>query len=115
MTTRRTAAAGMGLGFLTAAAGLAPRAFAQAAWPNRPVKIVVPYPAGGVTDAVARLLAEQLRPMLGHPVVIDNRAGAGSTIGMDAVAKSDDGHTFAFAAISPLTLNPHIMKVPYET
>lgn len=114
MTSRRSAAARMGLGILTAAAGLAPSAFAQAAWPNRPVRIVVPYPAGGVTDAVARMLAEQLRPLFGQPVVIDNRAGAGGTIGMDAVAKSDDGHTFAFAAISPLTLNPHIMKVQYD-
>jgi tripartite-type tricarboxylate transporter receptor subunit TctC len=113
MTTRRTAAARIGHGLL-AAGGLVSRAFAQGAWPNRPVKIVVPYPAGGVTDAVARMIADQLRPLLGQPVLIDNRAGAGGTIGMDAVAKADDGHTFAFAAVSPLTLNPHIMKVQYD-
>ncbi|MBC7471355.1 MAG: tripartite tricarboxylate transporter substrate binding protein [Ramlibacter sp.] len=91
-----------------------PHAFAQGLWPSRPVKIVVPYPAGGVNDAVARLLAERLAPLLGQPVVVDNKAGAGGTIGMDAVAKSDDGHTLAFAAISPLTLNPHVMKVQYD-
>lgn len=113
MTTRRRTLE-LALGVAAGAAGFAQRAMAQPAWPTRPVKIIVPYPAGGVTDAVARMLAEDLRPLLGQPVVIDNRAGAGGTIGMDALAKSDDGHTFGFAAISPLTLNPHIMKVPYE-
>src|SRR4029079_15245429 len=78
------------------------------------LKIIVPYPAGGVNDVVARMLAEHLRPLLGQPVVVDNKAGAGGTIGMDAVAKADDGHTLAFAAISPLTLNPHIMKLQYD-
>jgi tripartite-type tricarboxylate transporter receptor subunit TctC len=113
MTTRRNALA-IGMGYLAGAAGLAPLARAQAHWPNRPVRIVVPYPAGGVNDVVARMLAERLRPLLGQPVVVDNRAGAGGTIGMDAVAKENDGHTLAFAAISPLTLNPHIMKVQYD-
>jgi tripartite-type tricarboxylate transporter receptor subunit TctC len=112
MTSRRTALR-LALGSL--AASLLPLgARAQAAWPTRPVKILVPYPAGGVNDVVARMLAEHLRPLLGQPVVVDNKAGAGGTIGMDAVAKADDGHTLAFAAISPLTLNPHIMKVQYD-
>ena len=112
MTTRRNTLA-LGLGSLAAAALPLPL-LAQGQWPSRPVKIIVPYPAGGVNDVVARLFAEHLRPLLGQPVVVDNRAGAGATIGIDAVAKADDGHTLAFAAISPLTLNPHIMKVPYD-
>ncbi|MBI2770184.1 MAG: tripartite tricarboxylate transporter substrate binding protein [Burkholderiales bacterium] len=113
MTTRRTALRWALSGI--AVAGIAPRVWAQAAWPAKPVKIVVPYPAGGVTDAVARLLAERLAPALGHPVVVDNKAGAGGTMGMDAVSKApEDGYTLGFAAISPLTLNPHIMKVPYD-
>lgn len=112
MTSRRSAL-GLGLGSL-AALVLPLTARAQAQWPTRPVKIIVPYPAGGVTDVVARMLAEHLRPLLGQTLVVDNRAGAGGTIGMDAVAKAVDGHTLAFAAISPLTLNPHIMKVPYD-
>jgi tripartite-type tricarboxylate transporter receptor subunit TctC len=112
MTSRRSAL-GLALGSL-AAAVLPLAARAQAQWPTRPVKIIVPYPAGGVNDVVARMLAEHLRPLLGQAVVVDNRAGAGGTIGMDAVAKADDNHTLAFAAISPLTLNPHIMKVQYD-
>lgn len=112
MTSRRGAIA-LGLGSLAAAA-LPLTARAQPAWPNRPLRIIVPYPAGGVNDVVARLLGERLRPLLGQPVVVDNRAGAGGTIGMDAVAKAGDEHTLAFAAISPLTLNPHIMKVQYD-
>lgn len=111
MTTRRTT---LGLGLGLGLSLLAGAAFGQAHWPSRPVKIVVPYPAGGVNDAVARMLAERLSPLLGQTVVVDNRAGAGGTIGMDYVAKSEDGHTLAFAAISPLTLNPHIMKVQYD-
>ncbi|MBG9387038.1 Bug family tripartite tricarboxylate transporter substrate binding protein [Caenimonas aquaedulcis] len=112
MTSRRHALV-LGLGSLTAT--MLPFAVrAQAAWPTRPVRIIVPYPAGGVNDVVARMFADKLQPMLGKSVIVDNRAGAGGTIGMDAVAKADDGHTLAFAAISPLTLNPHIMKVQYD-
>ena len=112
MTSRRNA---LRAALVPAIAALLPGALrAQAQWPTRPLKIIVPYPAGGVNDVVARLLAEHLRPLLGQAVVVDNRAGAGGTIGMDAVARSDDGHTVAFAAISPLTLNPHVMKVPYD-
>lgn len=112
MTTRRRTL-GLMLASL-AGATLAPAARAQSTWPTRPVRIIVPYPAGGVNDVIARLVADHLRPMLGQPVVIDNRAGAGGTIGMDLVARAQDGHTLAFAAISPLTLNPHVMKVPYD-
>jgi tripartite-type tricarboxylate transporter receptor subunit TctC len=116
MTSRRTSRRRtllLGLGSL-AATVLPLTTRAQAQWPARPVRIIVPYPPGGVNDVVARMLAERLRPLLGQAVVVDNRAGAGGTIGMDAVAKADDGHTIAFAAISPLTLNPHIMKVQYD-
>ena len=85
------------------------------AWPTKPVRIIVVYPAGGTSDAVVRLIAEQLGPALGQPVVVENRAGAGGSIGMDALAKATpDGHTLGFAAISPLTLNPHVMSVPYD-
>ncbi|HYF20153.1 MAG TPA: tripartite tricarboxylate transporter substrate binding protein [Ramlibacter sp.] len=87
---------------------------AQAAWPSRPVRMVVAYPPGGVSDAVARALGDKLSPALGQPVVIENRAGASGSIGVDAVAKATDGHTFGFAAISPLALNPHLGKSPFD-
>ena len=74
-------------------AGVTMIALAQS-YPNRPIKIVVPYAAGGGTDAVARLLAERLRGRLGQPIIVENRGGAGTLIGTDAVAKAlPDGYT----------------------
>ncbi len=84
------------------------------AWPARPLRIVVVYPSGGVSDSVARLIAPRLAERLGTQVVVENKGGAGGSIGMDTVAKSTDMHTIAFAAVSPITLNPYIMKLPYE-
>lgn len=96
-----------------ALAAASPATWAQG-WPTKPVRIVVPYAPGGTSDAAARLLAERLGPVLGQTVVVENRAGASGTTGIDAMARSTDGHTLAFAAISPLTLNPHLQKVPYD-
>jgi tripartite-type tricarboxylate transporter receptor subunit TctC len=102
------------LATLVVAAALALPATAQE-FPARPVRIIVVYPPGGTSDAVARLLAEKLAPALGQQVLVENRGGAGGAIGMDAMAKSAaDGHTVAFGAISPLTLLPHVGKVPYD-
>jgi len=84
-------------------------------WPSRPIRIVVAYPAGGVSDNVARALADRLTGPLGVPVVIENKAGASGGIGMDAVAKSaPDGYTLGFSAISPLVLNPHLGNTPFD-
>jgi tripartite-type tricarboxylate transporter receptor subunit TctC len=100
---------------LAALASFALPLHAQGQWPARPVRIVVAYPAGGVSDAVARALADKLAPALGQPVVVENRAGASGSIGLDAVAKSaPEGATFGFAAVSPLTLNPHLGKSPFD-
>lgn len=100
------------------AAGVATLAFpaaAQQAYPSKPIRVVVPYPPGGVSDAVARAIGEKLAAQWGQPVVIDNKAGASGTIGVDAVAKAaPDGHTLGFTAISPLVLSPHLGKVPYD-
>ncbi|CAN7487093.1 tripartite tricarboxylate transporter substrate binding protein [Acidovorax sp. LjRoot129] len=99
-----------------AALALAPAvAFAQA-WPTaKPVRIIVAYPAGGVSDNVARALADKLAVQLGTPVVIENKAGASGSIGVDAVAKAaPDGYTLGFAAISPLALNPYLGKSPFD-
>lgn len=84
-------------------------------WPAKPIRIVVAYPAGGVSDVVARALGDKLAERLGTPVVVENKAGAGGTIGMDAVAKAaPDGYTLGFSAISPLVLNPHLGTPPYD-
>jgi len=97
--------------------GLLPAlAFAQGSdWPVKSLRIIVAYPTGGVSDVVARAFADKLAAQLKQSVVVENRAGAGGSIGMEAVAKAvPDGYTIGFAAISPLVLNPHLGKVPYD-
>lgn len=87
------------------AATLAPVQAQTAAWPARPVRIVVPYPAGGSSDVVARLLSQQLQESLGQPVVVENKAGANGNIGAEFVAKSTDGHTFLLADVLALAIS----------
>jgi tripartite-type tricarboxylate transporter receptor subunit TctC len=88
---------------------------AQPVWPAKPIRIIVAYPTGGISDTVARMLGEKLSPVLAQPVLIENKAGAGGTIGIDAVAKAaPDGYTLGFAAISPLVLSPHLGRLPYD-
>lgn len=98
-----------------AACALAPLMARAQAWPAKSIKITVAYPPGGVADAMARLLADKLAPVLGQSVLVDNKAGASGSIGMDAVAKAaPDGYSFGFSAISPLVLNPHLGKSPFD-
>jgi tripartite-type tricarboxylate transporter receptor subunit TctC len=82
---------------------------AQSAWPTRPVRIIVPYPAGGLSDFQARAIAEPLSKLLGQPVIIDNRAGASGAIGTQAASTSTDGHTFVFVN-NGLVITPHLNK-----
>ena len=97
-----------------AATLLVPRADAQA-WPAKPIKVIVPYTPGGFTDITARLVTQKLQERLGQPVVIDNKPGANSIVGVDALAKSTpDGYTFAVviaAYAANITLYP---KLPYD-
>lgn len=92
-------------------------AAAQAAFPSKPVKIIVGFPAGGPLDAHARLLADKLSQNLGQPVLVDYKAGAGGTVGADFVAKSEpDGHTLLMANTGTMVINPAIYpKNPYQT
>ena len=109
LISRRRAVCGL------AACALAPLTARAQAWPAKPIKITVAYPPGGVADAMARLLADKLAPVLGQSVLVDNKAGASGSIGMDAVAKAaPDGYSFGFSAISPLVLNPHLGKSPFD-
>lgn len=92
-----------------------PAASQAPAWPSKPIRIIVAYPAGGVSDNVARALGDKLSAQLGTPVVIENKAGASGSLGVDAVAKAaPDGYTLGFAAVSPLALNPHLVKSPFD-
>jgi len=88
---------------------------AQAPWPNRPVKLVVPYAPGGASDTMARPWADKLTQAFGQPFVIDNRGGASGTIGAEAVAKApSDGYTFLFAPNSIFSVVPQLRKVGYD-
>ena len=84
---------------------------AQTTFPAKPIHFIVPYLPGGTTDIVARTVAQKVSEGLGQPVIVENRAGAGGNIGMDAVAKAAaDGYTIGFGAISTNALNPHVYK-----
>jgi tripartite-type tricarboxylate transporter receptor subunit TctC len=105
------------LGLLTAVGGTAVCSVpAKADFPDRTVKIVVPFDAGGTVDAVARALANRLNAKWSVPVIVENRPGAGNTIGAAAVAKAEpNGHTLLFANTS-VSVNPSLFKsLPYET
>ena len=89
---------------------------AWAQYPNKPIKIVVPYPPGGSTDVVARLIGQKLQESWKQPVVVENRAGASGMIGTDLVAKSaPDGYTLLLAASGPQAVNISLFpKIPYD-
>ena len=90
---------------------------AQAAYPNKPIKLIVPFPPGGNVDLSARILAPELSRELGQPVVIENKAGAGGTLGLDAVAKSaPDGYTLGIASpVNHLAAPSLYPKLPYDS
>ncbi|MGL5005593.1 MAG: Bug family tripartite tricarboxylate transporter substrate binding protein, partial [Casimicrobium sp.] len=90
--------------------------FAQSGYPNKPIKLIVPFPAGGSVDVTSRALAQKLSEQLGQQVVVENRAGAGGNIGMDALAKSaPDGYTIGMGALSTHAVNPALYpKMPFD-
>jgi tripartite-type tricarboxylate transporter receptor subunit TctC len=88
---------------------------AQAAWPSKPVKIVVPTGPGSSLDLIARSMGDKLAARWGQPVVIDNRPGAGGMLGMDIVAKATDGHTLGIGFNGPVAFAPFLYrKMPYD-
>jgi tripartite-type tricarboxylate transporter receptor subunit TctC len=84
-------------------------------WPQKPIKVIVPFPPGGVTDSLARITADWLTPRLGQPVVAENRPGASGAIAAELVARADaDGYTLFSAATPQLAIVPHVQKVSYD-
>jgi tripartite-type tricarboxylate transporter receptor subunit TctC len=96
---------------------LASPALAQGSWPDRPIRLVAPYPPGGQTDVVARWLAEALRPILPQPIIVENRAGAQGIIGTQAVLNAPaDGYSLLYVNASTTLINPVIHPgPPYDT
>ena len=111
MATRRRVLLGAG------AAALTLPAFAQGAWPERNVRLIVPFGPGGGADIIGRLVADRMAQVFGKPFVVENRPGAGSVIGMDVLARSAaDGYAFGLGNIANLAIAPAVQKgrVPYD-
>ena len=113
MRPTRPLAVALVIAVLTAVSG---GVFAQQAWPGRPIRLIVPYPAGGGTDFFARLMSTKLAEGLGQPVVVENRPGAGTLVGTEAAAKAPpDGYTLLVAGTPNLALNAGLYKsLPYD-
>jgi len=112
---RRTAVLAMAAAALAASLGATP-ALAQGEYPSRPITLVIPFPPGGSADTIGRLIGKRLSDKLGQPVVIDNRAGAGTIVGASLVAKAPaDGYTLLLSSGSTFTVNPAIRpNLPYD-
>jgi len=90
-------------------------AISQSTYPTKPIRLVVPFAAGGPSDVIARIIAPKLSEALGQSVVIDNRAGAGGTIGVGNVAHSaPDGYSLVNVGPGPIVVSPYITKTPYD-
>jgi len=111
MIARRNIA-GLGLGV---AIGLLPRVAGAQAWPSRPLRLVVPFPAATGTDVIARFSRAPLERALGQPVVVDNRPGASGMLGVEAVARAaPDGYTIGVCSPSNMVINQHLMRMSYD-
>jgi tripartite-type tricarboxylate transporter receptor subunit TctC len=85
-------------------------------YPSKPIKLIVPFPAGGPADTIARVLTEKMAPLLGQPIIIESRAGAGGVTGIAAVAKAEpDGYTIGLSSAGPLAITPVLSEtMPYD-
>src|SRR3974390_2700019 len=97
--------------------GMLPGSVVAETYPNRPIKLIVPFPPGGPNDIIARVVAERMSALLGQPIVIDNRGGAGGGVGTDAVAKAaPDGYTIGIASAGAIAISASLVeKVPYDS
>jgi tripartite-type tricarboxylate transporter receptor subunit TctC len=117
LNTRRSSRRPFLRGLLpTLLALLATTSMAQSAFPNKPVKLIVPFPPGGGNDVIARVIGQKLSDRWGQPVVIDNRAGANGIVGLQALMQAPaDGYTLAVGAAGPLAVNPSLYaRLPYD-
>ncbi len=104
----------MALILLAASLSAANVAAQSPAWPSKPIRLIVPYAAGGPGDVIARLVAKKAGESLTQTIVVENKGGAGATIGVDATLKAaPDGYTFALTGQGPLAGMPHLSKLPY--
>jgi tripartite-type tricarboxylate transporter receptor subunit TctC len=94
---------------------LSPLPLAAQDFPNKPIRLIVPFPAGGPNDIIARVVGQRMSEMIRQPVVIDNRGGQGGVLGTDAVAKAaPDGYTIAISSAGALAISPSMEKAPYD-
>src|SRR5215207_2667290 len=108
MKTARTLLAALTL-------SLVPVAATAQDFPNKPIRLIVPFPAGGPNDIIARVVGQRMSELIKQPIVIDNRGGQGGVLGTDAVAKAaPDGYTIGIVSASSLVINPTMEKVPYD-
>ena len=108
MTRRTVIAAALAL---LAAAALPSQAQAQSSWPEKPIRVLLPFPPGGPSDIVMRVAAEKMQAALGQPIVIDNKPGAGGNLGASEVARAaPDGYTWLWGTDTLTTVNPHVYK-----
>ena len=89
-------------------------AFAQS-YPNHPIRVIIPWPPGQATDLAARMVSEKLVSVLGQPLIMDNKPGAGGTIGSEFASKQPaDGYTLLAGSSGPISISPNVQKVPYD-
>ena len=114
MPTKRFAS--LALTLLTLSAGLASTAYGQSEYPNKPVRLIVPFTPGGVTDASARLVAEQMSKRLGHQMIVENKPGASGNIGTSQVATAEpDGYALLLGFDGTMVINPHVFpSIPFD-
>jgi tripartite-type tricarboxylate transporter receptor subunit TctC len=113
--TRRSLLGVAGVSLVGGSFGWSPAALSQAAYPNKPIRIVIPWPPGQATDLAGRAMAAGLTKLLGQTVIADNKAGAGGMIGTDMVAKATpDGYTLLAGSSGPISIAPLVQKTPYN-
>src|SRR3979490_2133673 len=94
---------------------LLPASAAAQDFPSKPIRLIVPFPAGGPTDIIARVVGQRMSELIKQPVLIDNRGGQAGVLGTDAVAKANpDGYTIGITSASSLAISPSMEKVPYD-